>query len=177
MAPVAASGEAVVRRPAQQLALALADLPPGFRAAEELAPSISPAQTGPDPWGRLSAYSATYTAATAAPSAPVPPPPFAEVVSSVNSYSGVSPARTAFTSWQDAVPPVYRAVERRPPATAEAVTYMQSSRAVCLVGFRTLNVIASVWVAATPGTETPPVDHALHLAEVVARRVAALAGR
>ncbi|MGH2371299.1 MAG: hypothetical protein ACRDI2_24250, partial [Chloroflexota bacterium] len=134
--PGMAGADALVRRPAQQLALVLADLPAGFRFGEEMAPALStpsapggpggplganPGAALPDPWGRLSAYSVTYLAAPAAPlaagsaDARAPTPAVGDVVSSVNAYVGVNEATAAFESWQASIPPVYRRLEQPPP--------------------------------------------------------------
>src|SRR5688572_8195631 len=64
----AVGGEPLVRRPAQQLALTLSDLPAGFGLGEELVSSTSPTAAAGDPWGKVSAYAVTYVAL------PVPPP-------------------------------------------------------------------------------------------------------
>src|SRR5919202_5506525 len=84
LAGAAAGGDLLVRRPAQQLALSLLDLPPGFTIAEELKPALDGAAS-PDPWGRLSAYGVTYAPA---PGATGVAENWGDVVSSVNAYVG-----------------------------------------------------------------------------------------
>jgi hypothetical protein len=186
-------GEPLVTRPASQLGLVLADLPPGFRVMEELRPSPTPvgAAHDPDPWGRTSAYSVTFGVAggpggVGAPAGP--PRPAGEVVSSINAYVGTAQAQAAFAGWQSAVPGAYHATQASTRDLGDqAATYVQSGangRATCLVGFRTHNVLASVWVSTTgtsgtPAVDTPPVDPvatALTYARLVAQRIHKLAG-
>ncbi len=133
--------------PARQLGLTLADLPDGFRLSEELAPSFS--RTGmEDPFGRLSAYSATFAAPPGLP--PIGGPP-GDVVSSVNSYAGAEHARRAFAAWQAALPRAYRPVTADLGlAQEDSATFVQDR--ACMVGFRHRNVFASIWVACQPAS-------------------------
>lgn len=58
--PFTANPNALVTYPARSLAIALSDLPPGFRVAEELTPTFNPAHVSDDPWGRVSSYAITF---------------------------------------------------------------------------------------------------------------------
>ncbi len=174
--------ERLVLRPAQQLAVALADLPAGFRVGEEMAPAGGTAP-GPDPWGRLSAYSVTYVAMPDADPAPF----LGNVVSSVNAYDSAAHARAAFAAWQAALPTDYRPLNLpRDTINGDVAIYIQETatgaagpgrRLLCLAGLRVRNVMASIWVAAAPGATTPPVDTAVRLVRLTARRIDAVAGR
>ena len=130
-----AAPDALVFAPARQLALTLGDLPVGFRLAEELAPTY--ANSGmDDPYGRLSAYSATYAAAEKEQG---------DVVSSINAYASVGHAETAFQSWQAAVPRQYRPIDLG--GSLKGVSHVAFARdGACLVGVRVRNVLASVLV-------------------------------
>src|SRR5437867_7591395 len=105
-----AGGDVVVRRPAQQLAVLLADLPPGFTVAEELKPALD-GTAAQDPWGRLSAYAVTYVPGSPAAGAL---DGWGDVVSSVNAYVGTAQAASAFATWRSAVPSQYRLVDDAP---------------------------------------------------------------
>ena len=157
--PRTASPEAPVLRPAQQLALALAELPPGFRQVDELAPKLS--ATGPDdPWGRVSAYSVTY-----APSEPRLD--FGDIMSSVNAYSSAQYAQLAFDSWQAAVPRQYRATTVDVGlAPADVAAYVRDG--ACLLGFRTRNVMASVLVTHRTGAS---VEHAARFVRLLVEKI------
>jgi hypothetical protein len=135
--PPRTDDDALVRRPAQQLALTLADLPPGFHLGEELS-APGPARGTSDPLGVVSAYSVTFTFVAEVdgvdgvdgadgldkvgespralvkarrPARPAPAPGVGDVVSSVNAYAGTGPARSAFAAWQAAVPGQYTPVQ------------------------------------------------------------------
>ncbi|MBI3970604.1 MAG: hypothetical protein HY332_04895 [Chloroflexi bacterium] len=169
--------EALVRRPAQQLALALADLPQGFRVGAELSPPLDPSKAAADPWGRVSAYAVTFIAAAADQQ---PAPALGDVISSVNAYLTPEQAAAAFAAWRDAVPPTYRAIAAPSRELGDgSVFYAHNDGAACLVGFRVRNVFASVRVRAAPGVATAdasPVETAQRLAGLVARRIEAVAG-
>jgi hypothetical protein len=196
-----------VRRPAQQLALTLADLPPGFYLGEELS-APGPARGTSDPLGVVSAYSVTFTFVAEANGVdgvdgldkvgeplralvgarrlarPAPAPGVGDVVSSVNAYAGTGPARSAFAAWQAAVPGQYTPVQAHSGGAAAGnagaaglSVYVQVPRAACLVGFRAHNVVASVWASAGSGAAAPPVAVATRLARLVAHRIEAVAGR
>ncbi len=176
----ATGGDLLVRRPAQQLALSLLDLPPGFTIAEELKPTLDGAAS-PDPWGRLSAYGVTYAPA---PGATGVAENWGDVVSSVNAYVGTAQAAEAFASWRSAVPAQYRLSEdARAQLGDETVVYVRAGepgprgvRPTCLVGLRARNVIASISVSAPTGAAAP-VESALRLARLTAQRIQAVAGR
>jgi hypothetical protein len=173
-APSASTQESVVLQPASKLALALADLPAGFRIGEELTPRIEPAGAQ-DPWGRLSSYSVTFLPAFGEGSGPT----LGDVVSSVNAYSDPDHARHAFQSWRDAVPATYRLRDGPPPRLGQdALVFVQPAaparRQTCLIGFRARNVMASVWVSAPEAPEAAgvaPVETALRLARLVDKRI------
>ena len=199
-----ADDEALVWRPAQQLALTLADLPPGFRLGEELSTPGRSRGTS-DPLGVVSAYSVTFTFVAEGTGGaggtggteptralvgarrlgrPTSESRVGDVVSSVNAYAGTGPARSAFAAWRAAVPGVYTPVEAQSGGAAAGAAgdtglsvYVHESRAACLVGFRARNVVASIWVSAAPGAATPPVDVATSLARLVSDRIEAVAGR
>jgi hypothetical protein len=177
-ATTGAGGDVLVRRPVQQLALSLMDLPPGFTIAEELKPALDAAA---DPFGRLSAYGVTYAPAAGAAGSDET---WREVVSSVITYVGMAQAAEAFASWRSVVPLPYRLAEGVGPKLGdETVVYVRGSesgtrgvRPTCLVGLRTRNVIASISVAARSGTDVP-VEAAVRLARLTAQRIQAAAGR
>jgi hypothetical protein len=175
----AASGDLLVSRPAQQLALSLADLPPGFQVAEELKPALDTAKAAQDPWGRLSAYAVTYVPA-AGPAGTSPG--WGDVVSSVNAYVGRAQATDAFASWRSAVPTQYRLVDAPPKLGDETAVYVRDvdaaqrgPRPTCLVGVHVRNVIASVSVSASEGGDVP-VETATRLARLTVQRIQAVAG-
>lgn len=177
----AVGGEPLVRRPAQQLALTLSDLPAGFGLGEELVSSASSTAAAGDPWGKVSAYAVTYVALPVPPpgSEPRSPPSgLGDVVSSVNAYAGANFARSAFAAWKAAVPQTYRPVLREQDGTTGGYSvYVQDGGSACLIGFQTHNVIASIWASAASKSGTPPVAAAASLARLVARRIETVAGR
>jgi hypothetical protein len=177
----AVGGEPLVRRPAQQLALTLSDLPAGFGLGEELVSSAGTTAAAGDPWGKVSAYAVTYVALPVPPPGPgrrSPPSGLGDVVSSVNAYAGADYARSAFAAWQAAVPQTYRPVlPERDGATAGYSVYVQDDGSACLIGCQTHNVIASIWVSAASKSAAPPVAAAASFARLVAHRIETVAGR
>src|SRR5688572_9809645 len=126
--------------------------------------------------------------------------PALEVSSTVEVYRDVAAAERAFAAWFERVPGTYRLVGLGPwrlPDVPDAVrppmlaSYggVRPQAAVALVGTRTANVLTHVWVATAPEHSTPldeslvvndthwrmPLQHAVTLAEVLARRTLALA--
>jgi|GEM_PF-4725407 len=207
MPAAARTRDAPVLAPARQLALTLADLPPGFHLGPELAQTFDPAQVKNDPWGRLSAYSITYLASAPATAAAgvrgeadepldsgdasraqtvqaLPAPGrtlLGDVSSSINSYATAAQAHAAFEAWRAAVPPIYVRLDLPLDGLGhDAVAYAQEGKSVYLVGFRRRNVLASIWVGAAPdgtGTAGTPIERAVQLAGVVAARIDSGAGR
>jgi hypothetical protein len=173
--PPRPGADTLVRRPAQHLALVLADLPDGFDVGEELV-SVTP--TGgsslPDAFGRLSAYAITFRA-------PGNRGRTGDVVSSVNAYVGLAEARASFADWQAAVPNTYRRLATPPPgAPPGAVAYVQAPDGACLLGFRSRNVVASVRVGPLPGEPLGAAgapEQTVRLASLVLHRIDAVAGR
>ncbi len=171
--PLPGGSGALVHRPAQHLALVLADLPTGFDVGEELV-SVTP--TGrrelPDAFGRLSAYAVIFRA-------PGNRGQTGDVVSSVNAYVGLREAGAAFASWQEAVPGNYRRLPAPPPgAPPGAAVYVQAPEGACLLGFRSHNVVASIRVGPLPGTleDRGAEEQAVRLAALVLHRIGAVAG-
>jgi hypothetical protein len=165
------SPDAPVLSPARQLGLTLADLPAGFQLKEELAP-VFPAGGAEDPWGRLTAYSATY-----APIKSQNATTEGDVVSSVNSYASASYARSAFAQWQAAVPTTYRKLDvGMGMKGVDSVAYERDGGS--LIGFRSHNVLASVLVTragSALGNEKGAIapDTAMRLARQMAARIEA----
>lgn len=155
--------------PAKQLALSLPDLPAGFRLAEELTPGSETANQD-DPWGRQSAYSATFVPAGARGGA--------GISSSVNAYGSAGQAQSAFASWRAAVPRQYRPVTAEHVGAPETLAYLRESG--CLVGFRVRNVMGSVLVSGdashTTGDDTNAASlqaEATRLARLMVSRIEA----
>jgi hypothetical protein len=173
--PTRPGADTLVRRPAQHLALVLADLPAGFDVGEELV-SVTPTggSAPPDPFGRLSAYAITFRA-------PGNRGRTADVVSSVNAYVGLAEARANFDAWQAAVPNTYRRLVTPPPgAPPGAVAYLQATEGACLLGFRSRNIVASVRVGSLPGEPLGAAgapEQTVRLASLVLHRIDAVAGR
>jgi hypothetical protein len=157
-----AASDAPVLSPARLLGLTEADLPPGFRLTEEIAPTLAAAGLD-DPFGRLSAYSVTFTPAGE-------PARAHDVVSSINAYASARHAQVAFEAWQAAVPPVYHAVPLDIGlGSGESAAYVQGS--ACLLGFRARNVLASVRVDVVESAPESPTAAAARLARLVIRRI------
>jgi hypothetical protein len=172
--PLPYGSGALVHRPAQHLALVLADLPTGFDVGEELV-SVTPSgpRALPDAFGRLSAYAVVFRA-------PGNRGQTGDVVSSVNAYVGLREAGAAFASWQKAVPGTYRRLPAPPPgAPTGAAVYVQAPEGACLLGFRSHNVIASIRVGPLPGApeDRPAEEQAVRFAALVQHRIVAVAGR
>jgi hypothetical protein len=166
---VAPAPDAPALHHARQLGLTLADLPDGFRLTDELAPSFS--VTGlEDPYGRLTAYSATFAAPAGVPAVDDPP---GEVVSSVNTYASAEHARRAFAAWQAALPRAYLPVQLDLGLAPEDGAAFAQDRA-CMVGFRHRNVFASIWVGRQPvaaGAPGPAAEAAARFARMVVKRI------
>jgi len=174
-------GEVLVRRPAQQLALSLADLPSGFTVAQELKPALDGSAGTQDPWGRISAYAVTYAPGVELGGAV---DGWGDVISSVNAYVGTPQAANAFAAWRSAVPLQYRLAEDVSTRIGdETVVYVRGGepgprgvRPTCLVGLRQGNVVASVSVSAPAGAAAP-IEAAIRFARLTVQRIQAVAGR
>ena len=129
------SPDSPLSAPARALALTLSDLP-GFTLREELAPTLT-ATGSDDPFGRLGSYSATFAQSGSA-DAPL-------VTSSINTYAGITHARTAFGSWRSLVPRQYRPIMLALGLDEQdAAAYSRDGDGTILVGYRVRNVLGSL---------------------------------
>jgi hypothetical protein len=122
---------------------------------EELAPTLTPTGND-DPYGRLGSYSATF-ALSGNPDGPL-------VTSSINTYAGISYARTAFGSWRSLVPRQYRPITLALGIDEQdAAAYSREGDGTILIGYRVRNVLGSL---------RAPADDAARLARLMLARCA-----
>lgn len=199
-----------VRAAARDLALTTADvtrISPDLRTTGDVAQPAAGAVPG-DGAGRIDSHALVFRV----PAAPLYSvwepwtpsgagaganiPEILEVSSVVSVFRDIPAAERAFAAWSERIPTTYRLVGHGPwrlPESAGAGAAPQLTAyggvrpqaAVALIGTRTANVLAEVWVATpaqrrgeedeavTDADWAAPLQHAIGLAEVVARRTLA----